>query len=102
MQLHLPLELSFFRIACDVRSSLCNPPALAELLSRGASVFDVPDVHATVFCGGDQVVACSGFNFKFDHSKGTGAHNEVGIWSCDQDEIDRARAWFNALCEVSI
>jgi hypothetical protein len=48
-QLHLPSDLTGYRIACDAYSGFCSPVALGEMLRRNARIVDVPALHAKVY-----------------------------------------------------
>lgn len=52
-------DASQIRVACDLYSGACNPSAIKDLLDGGASVFDVPGLHAKVYLGSTAMVVGS-------------------------------------------
>ena len=57
--LEMPVDASGIRVACDAFSGSCSPKALAELLRRGAKVYDSPGLHAKVCLGTGMLVVGS-------------------------------------------
>ncbi len=93
-------DASNMRVACDLYSGACNPSAIKDLLDSGASVFDVPGLHAKVYLGTAAMVVGSA-NVS---ANGLGEEGieildglEAGIKSDHAADLARADAWFKEL-----
>ncbi len=88
------------RVACDLYSGACNPAAIKDLLDAGASVFDVPGIHAKVYLGSTAMVVGSA-NVS---ANGLGEEGveiidglEAGILSDVTADLLQANDWFSKL-----
>jgi hypothetical protein len=98
-RLALPIDAKGSRVICDARSGGCNPTALAELLTRNVAIQDVPGLHAKVYIGSNGVVVTSANA----STNGLGEEGddflddlEAGYVSERQEDIRKARQWFDA------
>lgn len=100
-KLKLPANLDGFRVACDAYSGFCGPLALQELLERGATIVDVPMLHAKVYRTDTAMVVASanassrGLNLDELASHGL----EAGIVATNPDRLADAKEWFNKVFE---
>lgn len=96
--LDLPADMKGCQIICDARSGFCSPEALRELLSRGATVLDVPMLHSKVYLSETKMVVGSA-NASARGLTELDVGLEAGCLVMDREEIASARKWFDGVAD---
>ncbi len=94
--LQLPQDLNGYRIICDARSGFCSAKALGDLLDRGASIVDLPMLHAKVYRSqAMMVVASANVSMRGLPDTEIDPGLEAGFVVSDPEPLSVAKGWFD-------